>query len=178
MKINFSKGEKNQALKYIAYGSGKTKNEITFHQKKGIKINGQYADIEVVKDDGIFSLKWGNKKYFAEILNKNQNKYSILINGVSYDFSIETPISFKRKKYLEKNEPKSKTQEVSAPMPGKIVEVLAEENGCIKIGDPLFILEAMKMQNEIVSSVEGTVTKINVKENESVEKGAILVEIG
>ncbi len=178
MKMTFSKGEKNQAFKYIAYGIGKKKHEITFHQEKGIKINSSHAEIEIIKDGGLFFLKWNNRRYTAEILEKNQNKYTILVNGVCYDFSIETPISFKRKKYLEKNEPKSKIQEVSAPMPGKIIEVFTEENDSIKEGDPLFILEAMKMQNEIISHVNGVVTKVNVKPNESVEKGAILVEIG
>jgi len=177
MKMKFSKGEKNGAMKYIAYGSGKKKHEITFHQEKGIKIDKHQADIEIVKDGGLFFLKWNNKRYTAEIVDKNQNKYTLLVNGVSYDYSIETPTSYKRKKYLEKNEPKTKIQEVSAPMPGKIIEVLAEENESIKEGDPLFILEAMKMQNEIISHINGKVTKINVKPNESVEKGAILVEI-
>ena len=175
--MNVSNGEKGQALKYIAYGKGKKKHEITFHPEKGIKINKQSADIEIIKDGEMFFLKWKNKKYTGEILEKNQNKYSVLINGVSYDFSIETPNSYKRKKYLEKNQEKSKIQSISAPMPGKIIEVLAEENSNIKEGDPIFILEAMKMQNEILSHVSGKVSKINVKQNDSVEKGAVLVEI-
>ena len=125
----------------------------------------------------MYFIKWKNRKYSAEILDKNQNKYSNLINGVSYDFSIETPISYKRRKYLEKNLEKSKTQAISAPMPGKIIEVLTEENTDIKEGDPVFILEAMKMQNEILSHVTGKITRINVKQNDSVEKGAVLVEI-
>ena len=175
--MKMSKSEKNQALKYIACGKGKKKHEISFHSGKGIKINKQSADIEVIKDGNMFFLKWKNKKYVAEILEKNQNKYSVLVNGVSYDFSIETPISYKRRKYLEKNSEQSKIQAISAPMPGKIIEVLAEENTNIKEGDPIFILEAMKMQNEILSHVSGKVSRINVKQNDSVEKGAVLVEI-
>ncbi|MBN1820497.1 MAG: biotin/lipoyl-binding protein [Prolixibacteraceae bacterium] len=177
MKLKFSKKEKKQAVKYIACGKGKKKHEISFQQDKGVKINNKIANIEVSKEEGLFFIKWNNRRYIAEIAEKNQNKYIVLVNGVSYDFTIETPISFKRRKYLEKNQPKSKVQEVAAPMPGKIVEVFAEENGSIKEGDPLFILEAMKMQNEIISHVNGKVTKINVKANESVEKGAVLVEI-
>lgn len=180
MKVNFKRSDASDKglIKYIACGEGKKKFEITFNQSKGIKINRQQSDIEIIEsEDGFFYLKWKNKKYFAEIIEKNQNQFTIMINGVSYDFSVETPISFKRKKYLEKHQEKDNTEPVTAPMPGKIIEVLAEENAEVKSGDPVFILEAMKMQNEILAHVSGKVSKINVKENDSVVKGDVLVEI-
>ncbi len=180
MKVNFKKGENLEkgAVKYIACGEGKKKYDITFSQNKGIKINRQVSDIEIIEsEDGFFYLKWKNRKYYAEIIEKNQNKFIIMINGVSYHFSIETPISFKRKKYLEKHQEKDASEPITAPMPGKIVEVLAEENTEVKTGDAVFILEAMKMQNEILAHVSGKVSKINVKENDSVVKGDVLVEI-
>jgi biotin carboxyl carrier protein len=55
-------------------------------------------------------------------------------------------------------------------MPGKIIDVLAREGAPIQRGEPIVILEAMKMQNEILSPVNGTVTKISVKPNSNVMK--------
>jgi biotin carboxyl carrier protein len=62
-------------------------------------------------------------------------------------------------------------------MPGKILEILVEENSDIKQGEPLIILEAMKMQNEIVSHVSGKIKKINIRRNDSVMKDDIMLEI-
>ena len=167
--LKMSKGKDNQPLKYIALKDKKTRYEVTLNQP---------YDIEIMEsEDGFFYLKWKNRKYVAEILEKRQNKYTVLVNGVSYSFSVETPTSFKRKKYLEKHQEKSATEPIVAPMPGKIVEVIAEENTDVKPGDPIFILEAMKMQNEIHTEIGGKVTKINVKENDAVDKGDVLVEI-
>jgi len=66
---------------------------------------------------------------------------------------------------------------VRALMPGRITSVLVKETDRVEIGSPLLILEAMKMQNEIVSHVAGTVKSIHVKEGETVRKEALLVEI-
>jgi biotin carboxyl carrier protein len=100
-----------------------------------------------------------------------------LINGVSYNFSIETPISYKRKKYLEKTKSKSRMELVGAPMPGKIVDILIEVGSKIKEGESLMILEAMKMQNEISSPVTGTIKNIFIREGDIVNKEDVLVEI-
>ena len=118
-----------------------------------------------------------NKKYQVEILEKNQNKYTVMINGVWHSFTIETPISYKRRKTLSKNGSSSKIEIINAPMPGKILDVMVEENSEIKQGEPLFILEAMKMQNEIVSNVSGRITKVNIKQNDSVMKDDVMLEI-
>ena len=62
-------------------------------------------------------------------------------------------------------------------MPGKIVDVLAREGSQVLVGEPVIILEAMKMQNEIQSPVNGTALKINAKPGSIVNKDDVLVEI-
>ena len=62
-------------------------------------------------------------------------------------------------------------------MPGKIVDVLVREGAEISKGEPVFILEAMKMQNEISSPVDGIITAINIRPNVNVMKDDVLVEI-
>lgn len=67
--------------------------------------------------------------------------------------------------------------QVNAPMPGKIVSVKVNVGQSVKKGDVVVILEAMKMENEIVASEDGTIASVNVTAGQSVEAGDILVTL-
>jgi len=67
---------------------------------------------------------------------------------------------------------------VSAPMPGNILAVNVAAGQAVKKGDVLCVLEAMKMENEIMSPVDGTVTSVAVTKGSTVETGAVLCVIG
>lgn len=177
MKIS-KKKSKEETSEYIAVSSKADCYKIKNPFSEDVMINHKKSDIKIFDDENGFTyILFKKKKYLAEIIEKSQNKYTVLINGVSYSFTIETPISFKRKKYLEKNLQKSKMELIGAPMPGKIVDVLVEEGAKVNEGESLLILEAMKMQNEIASTVTGTIRKVFVKPNDIVNKEDVLVEV-
>lgn len=67
---------------------------------------------------------------------------------------------------------------IDAPMPGKVVKLVAAEGAAVKAGDVLLILEAMKMQNEITADADGTVKKFNVAAGQSVKAHESLVILG
>ena len=67
--------------------------------------------------------------------------------------------------------------QVRALMPGRVTSILVKEQEQIREGTPLLILEAMKMQNEIVSSADGRVKTIFVHEGETVKKDSVLIAI-
>ena len=67
---------------------------------------------------------------------------------------------------------------VSAPMPGTILKVNVTQGQAVKEGDVLCVLEAMKMENEIMAPKDGTVTAVAVQKGASVDTGAPLVFIG
>lgn len=176
--MKFYTRKKKETPEFIAVTPKNKKYKIENPFSEEIEINNKKIDIKILEnEDGFTYLVYNKKKYLAEIIEKNQNRYTVLLNGVTYSFSIESPISYKRKKYLEKHQIKNKIEQVMAPMPGKIIDLLVEENSEIKEGEPIAILEAMKMQNEISSHVSGKVKKILVKENDSVAKDEILLEI-
>ena len=69
-------------------------------------------------------------------------------------------------------------EKVSAPMPGTILSVNVQNGSAVKKGDILFILEAMKMENEIMAPCDGTVASVSVTKGASVESGTLLCVIG
>ena len=67
---------------------------------------------------------------------------------------------------------------VNAPMPGNILKVNVTSGQAVKAGDVLCVLEAMKMENEIMAPKDGTVTQVLVSKGANVDTGAPLVVIG
>lgn len=120
-------------------------------------------------------------------------QYTITVNGVAYDVTVEEKNGgvVSAPKAVEKSAPaasapvasapQAATKEgnvaVSAPMPGKILAVKAKEGDSVKAGDVLLVLEAMKMENDIVAPQDGVVASINVKVGDSVESGAKLASL-
>jgi biotin carboxyl carrier protein len=80
-------------------------------------------------------------------------------------------------KVLNSKRGKIEKEIIRAPMPGKIIDVLVREGATVVRGEPLVILEAMKMQNEILSPVNGIIEKVSAKPNTNVMKDDLLVEI-
>jgi glutaconyl-CoA/methylmalonyl-CoA decarboxylase subunit gamma len=69
-------------------------------------------------------------------------------------------------------------EEISAPMPGNILDVKVSQGQAVKAGDVLLILEAMKMENEIVAPRAGVIVKLSTSKGETVNAGDALVTIG
>lgn len=66
---------------------------------------------------------------------------------------------------------------VTSPLPGTVLEVKVSAGQAVKSGDLMFIIEAMKMENEVLAPRDGTVTKIIANKGSSVETGAALAEL-
>jgi biotin carboxyl carrier protein len=164
--------------KLYTLSSEKRKFSFTLPLKHSIKVGKRDYDVQLKNDEkyGTYIL-WKNRRYPVEIISSRQNKYEILFNDISYTFTVETPFSLQRMKVLNKQKGKVENEIIKAPMPGKIIEVLAREGSQVLKGEPVVILEAMKMQNEILSTVNGFITKISARPNTNVMKDDVLVEI-
>jgi biotin carboxyl carrier protein len=71
----------------------------------------------------------------------------------------------------------SSTSTATAPMPGRVVRILVRPEDSVAAGDPLVIVEAMKMENELRSTVHGIVSRVAVTEGQTVDPGQVLCEI-
>ena len=67
---------------------------------------------------------------------------------------------------------------IHPPMPGRVISIKVKEGDSVKIGSPILVLEAMKMQNEVTSNIDGVVREIRVSEGDLVESDDILIVIG
>ena len=119
--------------------------------------------------------------------------YRITVNGTAYDVAVEevsggsTPAAAPAPKAAPKAAPAPapKAQAggaagsvvVAAPMPGKILNVKSSVGASVKKGDVILVLEAMKMENEVVAPEDGTVASINVAAGDSVEAGDTLATL-
>lgn len=170
--------EKPQIKRLYALSSENKKFSFTLPLKHTIKIGKREYEVKLKADEkyGPYIL-WKNRKYPVEIVRSSQNKYEILFNDISYTFTVETPFSLQRKKVLNSTLGKLEREFIKAPMPGKIIDVLIREGATVVKGEPLVILEAMKMQNELISPVNGKVEKVFAKPNTNVMKDDLLVEI-
>ncbi|BES65961.1 biotin/lipoyl-binding protein [Gottschalkiaceae bacterium SANA] len=132
-------------------------------------------------------------------------QYRITVNGVAYEVeveelvggqatqSIEQPLKRPAAQVIQQKEraqaPKpaqtphvapvasAGATSIKAPMPGTILKLVVAENQSVKRGDVLCILEAMKMENEIVAPNDGIVGRIYVKEQQNVQLDAPLLDL-
>lgn len=152
-------------------------------------------DFELRQDNGFFYVRQNGTEHRADLVRLGNNRYSLLLDGASYEigvrnggdgYSISTgshshdfhveDFEIARMKKRAGIEDSQKTKSLMAPMPGLIVAVNCGIGDMAKPGQPLLIMEAMKMENDIKAPVAGTIKKISVTVGQSVDKGQMLVE--
>lgn len=164
-----------------------------------IKINNRTVNIELISREGnLATVILNGKTYQVDILRVQPEVYSVLLNGLSYNvevipgrnarnfqvntyrYTYDLEVIDAEARYLAaRNKSKHRDGEKSiiAPMPGKVVKVLAQPGMQVKAGQTLIILSAMKMESEFKAKTEGTVKAVNVKEGDTVESRQILIVI-
>ncbi len=130
----------------------------------------------------------GNE-YEVGVKNLEDNVAHIEVNGTAYDVEIERKIKQSKtprlirpvvkgpsKPEIDKKEGGAATP-VTAPLPGNILEIVVNPGDIIKKGQKLMVMEAMKMENQILAPNDGVVENIRVQPGQSVLQGDILLEI-
>ena len=113
-------------------------------------------------------------------------KYKVNVNGTVYEVTVEAmdgaaPVAAAPAAApapAPAAAPVAGGEKVSAPMPGTILDVRVSNGAAVKKGDILFILEAMKMENEIMAPCDGTIASVSVTKGAAVDSGALLCVIG
>ena len=109
-------------------------------------------------------------------------KYRVSVNGTVFEVEIEemtgAPAAPAAAPAPAAPAAPAGGEKITAPMPGTILAVNVANGSAVKKGDVLMILEAMKMENEIMAPCDGAVTSVSVTKGASVESGTLLCTIG
>lgn len=136
-------------------------------------INDDPAEIKIDKiDNHTFKIFTGNEfitGYFAE----DKDKSYCFIDGEYFEFKKagEDDLTF------DEFEADENTENIRSPMPGSVVELVVKEGDEVSKGTPVIIVEAMKMETTLYSSIDGVIGKINVKKDEQIDADTDLVII-
>lgn len=122
-----------------------------------------------------YSLIVDNRSFEVDV-DISEDEYGVLVDGRTYHIHL---IDERRVRLggLQSGIQLEGRQEVSVPMPGKVIAVLVGEGDKVEKGQGLVIVEAMKMENEVRTPVSGEVREVKVKAGEALEAGAVLVVV-
>lgn len=138
------------------------------------RVNGEARKVDVVEvEPGRFSLLLDGASYEVHV-EEWGGKYRVHTYGTDLIAAVEDP---RRWRGRGGGLGKEGRQEITAPMPGKVVRVLVEEGQTVEEDEGLLVVEAMKMQNEIPSPKKGVVEKILVRAGDTVEHGTRLAVV-
>jgi|SRR3990167_3499625 len=122
-----------------------------------------------------YSLIVDNRSFEVDV-DITEDEYRVLVDGRSYHVELVD----ERRVRLGGAQPGIQLegrQQVSVPMPGKVIAVLAGEGDRVEKGQGLVIVEAMKMENEVRSPIAGEVKEVRVKAGDALEAGALLMVV-
>jgi len=135
-------------------------------------------DIQEVSSTEFHVLK-ENRSFKAEIIATNflKKSYTVKINSNIYEIDISNQLDLLIEEMGLSLGSAQILNDIKAPMPGLILDVLVEVGDTVKEGDYLLVLEAMKMENTLTALGDGVVKSVSVTKGEKVEKNQMLIEM-
>ncbi|ROL58421.1 biotin/lipoyl-binding protein [Bacteroidetes/Chlorobi group bacterium Naka2016] len=139
-----------------------------------LKVDGTTTPVEIEKcSENILKIKLDGFERTVYIANDNKYAY-VFIDGEQYTFQqIDESIEIdETRTETVKNE-----EQIKPPMPGSVVKLLVQQGQSVEEGAPIIVVEAMKMEITLYSSISGVVTEINVEPGQQVDSDKTLVVI-
>ena len=137
-----------------------------------------------------YLLEIDGKKYEVEV-DLSGSEPNVVVNGKKIDVKVNSDTSSTENTKQVKKSPKKVTEsktstipessndpgDLTALMPGKVTKVLVNNGQDIKVGEPVILMESMKMEQTIVATKDGKISDISVSEGDTVEVGKIMIKI-
>jgi biotin carboxyl carrier protein len=160
-----------------------------------VKVADKTHRVELRKENTGWRCKLDGREMPLDVIFTQQGVLSILLDGKSYEVKqestgSETNVVVGRQRFATQvRDPRSLRsrrssdsgseglRKITAPMPGKVVRILASAGTAVEQGQAVIVIEAMKMQNELKSPKKGVLKKLNVSEGALVEAGQSLAEV-
>src|SRR6478609_3739227 len=155
------------------------KNFEVIKNEESILINGEPFKWDFVKlSEDNFHILHKNKSYRVEVVKADRatKTFQFKINNKIQTVEVKDKFDLLLEKMGMANGASAKINNIKAPMPGLVIDLKVKAGDIVKAGDPLLILEAMKMENILKSPGDGTIKAVKTKKGDSVEKGQVLIE--
>jgi biotin carboxyl carrier protein len=138
------------------------------------------------------SVRWTGENHVVDVLRPSAEAFQMLIDGESWEagavasgdgylvdvmgVAVQVDVVDPRRKAL-KHAAGGTSGTLATMMPGRVVKVFVKAGDAVRKGQPLVVIEAMKMENEMKAAADGTVVEVLVSEGQAVEAGTKLVRI-
>jgi biotin carboxyl carrier protein len=156
-------------------------------------VDGRTVRVEVRHEDDGYAVTLDGTRLGVDLAEAGEHFVSLLVGGFSYEVGLEKRSDGYRVHLADDTVTVSLAEgardgarpvrrargpaRLTAPMPGRVVRVLAEEGREVGPGEGLVVIEAMKMENELKAPRKGRVHEVAVREGQAVEAGALLVVV-
>jgi biotin carboxyl carrier protein len=163
-----------------------------------VEVNGRVRQVVVHRDGGRFAISVDGRPFQVDAARIDAGRLSLIVGqGTSYEvgvvpdaatrllnvrvgtmrFAVAVNAPHRRGRQDRRDQDESDPQRIVAPMPGKIVRVAVATGSAVRARQTVVVIEAMKMENELRASRDGTVAELHAREGASVEAGELLVVI-
>jgi acetyl/propionyl-CoA carboxylase alpha subunit len=153
--------------------------EVDFHAADSVTLNGQPFLWDVAPlGDGRYHVVHQGKSYNAELVSADYTAkaFVLKINGQRIELQAKDRFDQLLDRMGLTSATATKVNELKAPMPGLIIDIRVQPGQAVQKGDPLLVLEAMKMENILKAPADGIIESIKVALRANVTKGQVLVQ--
>lgn len=153
--------------------------ELNFdEEQQTVEIDGAEHQYEFIKqDDHRYLLRIGKQLFKLDDVSIDKHTVEFQFNGQWMQVQVRNEQDLLMDEMGFKSAAELGEGELNAPMPGKILEIMPSEGDTVEEGQPVVILEAMKMENELKAPTSGVITAISVEVGQNVEKNEPILEI-
>lgn len=162
-----------------------------------VQAGGREHEVDIAtRPDGTVAASVGGRAVTLDVVAFSERELSLRVGSRVLDLTVEgaapllgmvaggmrsyVPVESERNRAAARAkgaDPAAKARDVRAPMPGRVIKVFVAEGDEVKAGQPVVIVEAMKMENEVKAKGAGVVAKVHAAVGATVEANALLVSL-
>jgi biotin carboxyl carrier protein len=152
---------------------------VSFEDDAVVVDGNKYTPDIAEMHDGSYHMLLNGSSFSCEILdyNKEEKTLSIKVNNRVHEIHVKSKFDLLLEEMGLDSLLSAKVNDVKAPMPGLVLNVLVENGDSVSKGDGLLVLEAMKMENIIKSPADGIIKNVPIEVGAAVDKNQVLIEL-